>query len=57
MLDAHIKLLDCPGIIFDQSAAKDTSASMFLRNCVSVEAMDDPETAVAGLVEVRLAPL
>ncbi|KAA0156265.1 hypothetical protein FNF29_01058 [Cafeteria roenbergensis] len=53
-LDAKIRLLDCPGIIFDDGAGSggldDGGAGLLLRNCVSVESMPDPELAVAGIL-------
>lgn len=47
----QVKLLDCPGIVFDDSDAGAT----LLRNCVDVEAMTDPTPAVAAILE-RCAP-
>lgn len=53
-LDAKVRLLDCPGIIFDDSAGSggldDGGAGLLLRNCVSVESMADPELAVSGIL-------
>jgi len=53
-LDAKVRLLDCPGIIFDDGAGSggldDGGAGLLLRNCVSVESMPDPELAVAGIL-------
>ena len=46
-----MKLLDCPGIIFDDSDAGAT----LLRNCVNAEAMTDPTPAVAAILG-RCAP-
>lgn len=51
LVDRTIKLIDCPGIIFDQASAADSTASLFLRNCVSVEQMQDPESTVAALLD------
>ena len=46
-----MKLLDCPGIVFDDSDAGAT----LLRNCVDAEAMTDPTPAVAAVLK-RCAP-
>jgi nuclear GTP-binding protein len=37
-LDKHIKLLDCPGIVF----SRDRNAEILLKNCIKVELLDDP---------------
>ena len=55
-LDSKVKLLDCPGIIFgaDDSTGPDGDpdggASLLLRNCISVDTIDDPEYAVEGIL-------
>jgi len=59
-LDAKVTLLDCPGIIFDDEAGKDVSdrdggAGLLLRNCISLEQIEDPEAAVDGILK-RCAP-
>ncbi|CAG9461190.1 unnamed protein product [Pedinophyceae sp. YPF-701] len=38
-LDKHVRLLDCPGIVFTAAESEDASA---LRNCVKVEKLEDP---------------
>jgi nuclear GTP-binding protein len=48
-LDKNIKLLDCPGIVFSpESNSGDwkEKASVTLRNCLRVEALEDPITPV-----------
>lgn len=56
VLDKKVKLLDCPGIIFDgSSAAHDGGASLLLRNCIGVEALSDPEAVAAQVVD-KCAP-
>ncbi|KAG5456916.1 MAG: hypothetical protein BJ554DRAFT_3206 [Olpidium bornovanus] len=50
ILDKHIKLLDCPGIVFDRGG-KDQSAEVLLRNCLKVELLEDPIAAVELIVE------
>lgn len=58
-LDAKVTLLDCPGIIFDDSfgagGLDDGGAGLLLRNCISVESIPDPEVAVAGILR-RCSP-
>jgi nuclear GTP-binding protein len=41
-LDKHVKLLDCPGIVF--ASPGDNEASATLRNCTKVERLADPIT-------------
>lgn len=48
-LDKNIKLLDCPGIVFAQGQREDDS--LFLRNCLKVEQMEDPVSPVLKIVE------
>lgn len=43
-LDKNIKLLDCPGIVFDRGGKGADPAEVLLRNCVKVELLDDPIT-------------
>ncbi|KAI9912390.1 hypothetical protein PsorP6_006086 [Peronosclerospora sorghi] len=45
-IDSKIKLLDCPGIVFDHS---DVNA-LLLRNCIDTESMEDPVGAVQVLL-------
>jgi len=51
-LDKHVKLLDCPGIVF--AAAGDNEASATLRNCTKIEKLADPVTPVKEIL--RLCP-
>ncbi len=41
-LDSKVKLLDCPGVIFDDETHS-SSSSLLLRNVVRVESMEEPE--------------
>jgi nuclear GTP-binding protein len=45
-IDSKIKLLDCPGIVFDSS----DSSALLLRNCINTESMEDPVGAVQVLL-------
>jgi nuclear GTP-binding protein len=62
-LDAKVTVIDSPGIIFDDDAGSsdtgsggsDGGAGLLLRNCISVESIEDPEAAVAGIL-ARCAP-
>ena len=60
-LDSKVTLIDCPGIIFDDDAGGDAGGSsafgggdagagLLLRNCVSVDAVEDPEGAVDAIL-------
>jgi len=46
-IDKHVKLLDSPGIVM---AAAQTDAALILRNCLRVEALDDPQVPVAAIL-------
>ena len=63
-LDAKVTLIDCPGIIFDDDAGGaaaaagggafgggDAGAGLLLRNCVSVDSIEDPEGAVDAILK------
>jgi nuclear GTP-binding protein len=47
-LDKNIKLLDCPGIIFDSESL---DSQIILRNAVRVEQLEDPITPVSLILE------
>jgi nuclear GTP-binding protein len=46
-LDKLVKLLDCPGVVFDDS----DGAAVLLKNCVDVESMPDPAPAVEAVLQ------
>jgi len=48
-LDSNIKLLDCPGIIFDPGLISEADAA--LRNCIKVEQIEDPILPVEAIVK------
>ncbi|KAJ1949820.1 nuclear GTP-binding protein nug1 [Linderina macrospora] len=56
-LDKNLKLLDCPGIVFNGPVKAGTKldetamAEMMLRNCIKVELLDDPVTPVNLIVQ------
>ncbi|PIA13953.1 P-loop containing nucleoside triphosphate hydrolase protein, partial [Coemansia reversa NRRL 1564] len=56
-LDSKLKLLDCPGIVFNSPAKgmnkvdKVAAAEMMLRNCIKVELLDDPIAPVDIIVQ------
>jgi nuclear GTP-binding protein len=43
-LDQHIKLIDCPGIVF--ANLQDDNTGLLLRNCMRVDQLNDPIEAV-----------
>lgn len=49
VLDKHIKLIDCPGIVFAHNPA--AAADLTLRNCVNVEKIHDPLPAVELILQ------
>ncbi|KAJ2007084.1 nuclear GTP-binding protein nug1, partial [Coemansia thaxteri] len=60
-LDSKLKLLDCPGIVFNtpvkgaQKLDKTALAEMILRNCIKVELLEDP-IAPVDLIVTRCKP-
>ncbi len=48
-LDSNIQLLDCPGIVFDDSESD--AHHVLLKNCVNVDNLEDPAPAVAALLQ------
>ncbi|KAJ2419917.1 nuclear GTP-binding protein nug1, partial [Coemansia sp. RSA 2531] len=56
-LDSKLKLLDCPGIVFNspvknaQKLDKTALAEMILRNCIKVELLEDPIAPVDLIVQ------
>jgi ribosome biogenesis GTPase A len=46
-LDKLVKLLDCPGVVFDDS----DGSAVLLKNCVDVESMPDPAPAVEAVLQ------
>ncbi|KAI0244624.1 nuclear GTP-binding protein nug1, partial [Massospora cicadina] len=49
-LDAKLKLLDCPGIVFGGDSKSKPGADVLLRNCIKVELIDDPISAIEYLL-------
>jgi len=47
-LDSNIKLLDCPGIIFDPGLISEADAA--LRNCIKIEQIEDPVLPIEAIV-------
>jgi len=52
-LDAHISLIDSPGVMFSGGRTEDgqDDASLILRNCLRVEQLSDPISAAYKVVE------
>ena len=51
VLDKNIRLVDCPGVVFDDDVQEEgTSASVLLRNCVDIDTIDDPIPVMQELV-------
>lgn len=46
-LDKLVKLLDCPGVVFDDA----DGAATLLKNCVDCESLPDPSPAVAAVLQ------
>ncbi len=47
-LDSNIQLLDCPGIVFDDSESDEHH--VLLKNCVNIDNLEDPAYAVAAIL-------
>ena len=45
-LDSKIKLIDSPGVIFEENT---NDAGLLLRNCISVDKLDDPIPAAEAI--------
>ena len=51
VLDRNVRLIDSPGVVFDEyDPEKKDTASLFLKNCIDVDSMDDPILAVEALL-------
>lgn len=48
-LDHNIKLLDCPGILFDPGLISESDAA--LRNCIKIEQIEDPVLPIEAVVK------
>jgi len=48
-LDHNIKLLDCPGILFDPGHVSESDAA--LRNCIKIEQIEDPLLPIEAVVK------
>eukprot|EP00611_Tribonema_gayanum_P023130 TRINITY_DN4809_c0_g1_i4.p1 TRINITY_DN4809_c0_g1~~TRINITY_DN4809_c0_g1_i4.p1 ORF type:complete len:676 (-),score=242.98 TRINITY_DN4809_c0_g1_i4:144-2111(-) len=46
-LDKLVKLLDCPGVVFDDA----DGSAVLLRNCVDCESMPNPDAAVEAVLQ------
>eukprot|EP00271_Cylindrocystis_brebissonii_P023339 TRINITY_DN9649_c0_g2_i1.p1 TRINITY_DN9649_c0_g2~~TRINITY_DN9649_c0_g2_i1.p1 ORF type:complete len:429 (+),score=151.64 TRINITY_DN9649_c0_g2_i1:68-1288(+) len=51
-LDKHVKLLDCPGIVFASSVGGGGMAEAALRNAVKVEQLEDPVAPVRQILRL-----
>ena len=47
-LDKKVKLIDCPGVIF--SSDSDDASGLLLRNCISVDALEDPLPSAEAII-------
>eukprot|EP00299_Pterocystis_sp_00344_P012724 c6146_g1_i1.p1 GENE.c6146_g1_i1~~c6146_g1_i1.p1 ORF type:complete len:515 (-),score=154.41 c6146_g1_i1:170-1714(-) len=50
-LDKNIKLLDCPGVVFDSANNTNASPEVVLRNAVAVEKVVDPIAVVDAIIK------
>lgn len=52
VLDKNIRLLDCPGVVFDDSVdSAGCDGAVLLRNCVDIDTVPDPLPAIEELVK------
>jgi len=50
VLDKNVRLLDAPGVVFDDSGSSGGDHYCLLRNCVDVDAVEDPLPTVQALL-------
>ncbi|KAK0561536.1 nuclear GTP-binding protein nug1 [Tilletia horrida] len=55
MLDKHVRLLDCPGIVFADAGDREHESVVQLRNVIKVESVADPTVPVEAIL--RRVPL
>jgi nuclear GTP-binding protein len=48
-LDKSIRLLDCPGIVFEDGD-EGANSDVFLKNCINMEALEDPTPAIDSII-------
>lgn len=51
VLDRNVRLIDSPGVVFDDSEDANNGASTMLRNCVDADSIPDPIPAVQALLD------
>ena len=56
-LDAKVKLMDCPGIVFARAKTAEEQAEVVLRNCVKLERLEEPTLPIEAILRRRLASL
>ncbi|KAE8220676.1 hypothetical protein CF319_g5836 [Tilletia indica] len=50
MLDKHVRLLDCPGIVFSDAGESENQSVVQLRNVIKVEQVEDPVVPVQAIL-------
>lgn len=50
-LDGDIKLIDSPGVVRPSSGSADDIATLFLRNCLELERIEDPITPIQNIID------
>ena len=51
VLDKNVRLIDSPGVVFDDSENLNNGATTMLRNCVDADSVEDPIPAVQELLD------
>lgn len=51
VLDKNIRLLDCPGVVFDDDSNLSGNTAVLLRNCIDVDTISDPIPAMQELIK------
>jgi len=51
VLDRNLRLIDSPGVVFDDSQNLNDGVSTMLRNCVDADSVEDPIPAVKALLD------
>jgi len=50
VLDRNLRLIDSPGVVFDNAEEQGNSAETMLRNCIDADSVEDPIPAIQALL-------
>lgn len=55
VLDRNLRLIDSPGVVFDDARAQGDASETMLRNCIDADSVEDPIPAIQALIR-RCSP-